>query len=284
MACDSLYAAWLKVHYPYELYITLLKLYDEKKNKDKIAQIISEMKRYKGIRLIPGKFGQDNRDWTADKENHTISQSLSSIRYISKADAKSLYELGQRQYETFTDVLRAVQMTTSVDTRTTKILIELDYFRDFGQSGKLMNVYEEFFNGGMKLTKTIKSYEVRLEACRKFESEQEDVPLPICQRLICEHDNIGLCLTSMPELKQSLYFVREVDTRYGAKAKLYSIRTGKTGEIRVRKDDFAKHPFEQNQIIRIIEGRESPKFSYKDGQRIPIPGEKEYWMSKYTIM
>jgi DNA polymerase III alpha subunit len=27
MACDSLYAAWLKVHYPYELYVTMLKLY-----------------------------------------------------------------------------------------------------------------------------------------------------------------------------------------------------------------------------------------------------------------
>ncbi len=284
MACDSLYAAWLKVHYPYELYITLLKLYDEKKNKDKIAQIISEMRRYKEIRLIPGKFGQDNRDWTADKENRTISQSLSSIRYISKADARALYEIGQKKYDTFTDVLRAIQMNTPVDTRTLKILIELDYFSDFGQSGKLMNVYEEFFNGEKKLTKTVKSFEARLNACREFEKAQEDIPLPISQRLICEHDNIGLCLTSEPDMKQSLYFVREVDTKYGAKAKLYSIRTGKTGDVRIRKDDFAKHPFEPNQILRIIEGRESPRFSYKDGQRIPIPGEKEYWVSKYMII
>lgn len=284
MACDSLYAAWLKVHYPYELYITLLKLYDEKKNKDKIAQIISEMRRYKEIRLIPGKFGQDNRDWAADKENHTISQSLSSIRYISKADARALYEVGQQKYDTFTDVLRAIQMNTPVDTRTIKILIELDYFSDFGQSGKLMNVYEEFFNGEKKLTKTVKSYEARLEACREFEKAQDDLPLPISQRLICEQDNIGLCLTSEPDMKQSLFFVREVDTKYGAKAKLYSIRTGKTGNVRIRKDDFAKHPFEPNQILRILDGRTSPRFTYKDGQRIPIPGETEYWVSKYVIV
>ena len=47
MACDSLYVAWLKVHYPYELYLVMLKLYDEKKRGDKIAKIISEMKRYR---------------------------------------------------------------------------------------------------------------------------------------------------------------------------------------------------------------------------------------------
>jgi DNA polymerase III alpha subunit len=284
MACDSLYAAWLKVHYPYELYITLLKLYDEKKNKDKIAQIISEMKRYKEIRLIPGRFGQDNRDWTADKENKTISQSLSSVRYISKADARALYIAGQKNYDSFTDVLRELQMNTPVDIRTIKILIELDYFIDYGQSGKLMNVYEEFFNGPNRLTKIIKSYETRLAACRAFEQAQEDVPLPMAQRLICEHDNVGICLSSDPELKQSLYFVQETDTKYGAKAKLYSIRTGKSGSVRIRKDDFAKRPFEPNQIIRILDGRTSPKYTFKDGQRIPIPGETEYWVSKYVII
>ena len=60
----------------------MLKLYDEKKNTDKIAKIISEMKRYKKISLTAGRFGQDNRDWFVDKENNTISQSLSSIRYM----------------------------------------------------------------------------------------------------------------------------------------------------------------------------------------------------------
>ena len=284
MCLDCLYGMYLKAYYPYEFYMTLLKLYDEKKNKDKIAQIISEMRRYKDIRLIPGKFGQDNRDWAADKENHTISQSLSSIRYISKADARALYEAGQKKYNHFTDVLRELQMNTPVDTRTIKILIELDYFSDFGKSGKLMKVYEEFFNGEKKLTKTIKSFEERLELCRKFEDDLKDESLPLSQRLTCEHDNIGLCLSSEPDLKQNLYFVREIDTKYGAKAKLYSIRTGKSGNVRIRKDDFAKHPFEPNQILRILDGRSSPRYTYKDGQRTPIPGETEYWVSKYTIV
>ena len=94
VACDSLYVAWLKAYYPYELYSTMLKIWDEKKNTDKISAIISEMKRYKNITLLSGKWGQDNRDWLVDKENQTISQSLSSIRYMSKQVAEDLYRLG----------------------------------------------------------------------------------------------------------------------------------------------------------------------------------------------
>lgn len=94
MGCDSLYVAWLKAYYPYELYTVMLKLYDEKKNKDKISAIISEMKRFYGITMIPGRFGQDNRDWSANKEKATISQSISSVRYISKDAAEELYQLG----------------------------------------------------------------------------------------------------------------------------------------------------------------------------------------------
>lgn len=110
MACDSLYVAWLKAHYPYELYATMLQIFSEKKNKDKIANIISEMKRYKDIRIIPGKFGQDNRDWLIDKENHMISQNLASIRYMSPQVAEDLYRLGSQEEayigsEFYTDTL-----------------------------------------------------------------------------------------------------------------------------------------------------------------------------------
>ena len=97
MACDSLYVAWLKAHYPYELYATMLQIFSEKKNKDKIANIISEMKRYKDIQITPGKFGQDNRDWLIDKDNHTISQNLASIRFMSPQAAEDLYNLGQQE-------------------------------------------------------------------------------------------------------------------------------------------------------------------------------------------
>ena len=283
MACDSLYAAWLKVHYPYELYITMLKLYDEKKNTDKISAIISEMKRYKNISLTAGKFGQDNRNWTVDKENHTISQSLSSIRYMSKQAARDLYQVGQNKYDTFTDVLRVLQMDTCLDTRQIKILIELGYFKDFGGSGKLMKVFDNFFEGKLKLTKTIKSYEQRLETSREYEKSLPNDELSIGQRLTSELNNIGLCLSVDKSQPDNLYFIREVDAKYGVKAKLYTPKRGTTGIVRFRKDDFAKCPFEDGDFLTLLDFNRSPKYTYRGGERAVVPGEFDIWARKYKV-
>lgn len=263
----------------------MLKLYDEKKNTDKISAIISEMKRYKNIELTIGCFGQDNRDWIVDKEHHTISQSLSSVRYISKKAAKDLYELGKTEsYPTFTDLLRDLQMKTCLDTRQIAILIELNYFKQFGKSGKLMKVYEEFFNGKLKLTKTVKSFEARLESCRQFEAELEDEDLPIGQRLLSELSNVGLCLSVDKNAPNDYYFVREVDAKYGAKATLYSMRRGTTGIVRFRKDMYSKQSFDIGDTVILKEYNKSPKYTYKGGEKAVVPGEKDIWAVSYEVI
>ena len=350
MAYDSLYVAWLKVHYPYELYLTMLKLYDEKKNTDKISTIISEMKRYKGIKLLSGRWGQDNRDWLADKDNQTISQSISSIRYMSKQVAEDLYQLSRQEesemgveyvtaklnkagkeqkkalmallkqctseaqvedirkqlaellekpeyleteaqeihhtakLDCFTNVLRAIQMNTCLDTRQTKILIELGYFEPFGGSRKLMRIFNEFFEGENKLTKSIKSFNERLTKIREFEDSILDEELPIQEKLISENENIGLCLTVDPEMNKSTYFVRAVDEKWGTTVTLYSISNGKSGNVRFRKADLQKKPVAPNQIIKILDGNSSPRYTYKGGKKAIIPGEKEYWVRAYSIL
>ena len=284
MACDSLYAAWLKVHYPYELYVTMLKLYDEKKNTDKISAIISEMKRYKNISLTVGRFGQDNRDWVVDKERGTISQSLSSIRYMSKQAARDLYRIGQNEFATFTDVLRELQMNSCLDTRQIKILIELNYFIDFGKSNKLMKVYDEFFNGKTKLTKTVKSYDSRLESCRCFEQALPDDELDIRQRLESELSNVGLCLSADKTQPANLYFVRELDDKYGVKAKIYSVQRGTTGLIRIKKEDFANNSFSEGDCIRLIQFNKSPKYIYKGGTKEAVPNEYDIWAKQYSVL
>lgn len=350
MACDSLYAAWLKVHYPYELYVTMLKLYDEKKNMDKISAIIAEMKRYKDIKLLAGKWGQDNRDWLVDKENQTISQSISSIRYMSKQVAEDLYALSQQdevvigteivkpklnkegkaalkalklagtqtnsedalkdiekqvndlyederylevkggifdtkvKLDCFTNLLRALQMNTCLDTRQIKILIELGYFAEFGGSKTLIRIYNEFFEGENKLTKQIKSYNQRLDAIREFENSILDEELPIREKLRSEQENIGLCLSIDPEANKCTYFVRAVDEKWGTTVTLYSISNGKSGNVRFRKADIQKQPVVPNQIIKILDGNSSPRYTYKGGKRAQIPGEKDYWVKSYQII
>ena len=368
MACDSLYVAWLKVHYPYELYTTMLKLYDEKKNTEKISSIIAEMKRYKNIQLLSGRWGQNNTDWSADKEHNTISQSISSIKYMSKIVAEELYNLSQHneaeigevfypdiytklakseiaklkkkltplqekaeaylnnggdefdeeflalydeglpleqeikrielsdasyeqrakteksyaKLDCFTNVLRAIQMNTCLDTRQIEILIGLNYFQQFGKSDKLMKVYQYFFNGEKKITKTIKSFEERLENCRQFEASLENQELPAGLRLRYEMDNIGLCLSTDPAAPSNSYFVTSIDDKYSIKMTLYSIPRGTTGLVKVAKKDY--HTVAEGSCIKIEKFRKGPKYSYNKGVKTIVPGETEIWVTNYKVM
>lgn len=369
MACDSLYVAWLKAHYPYELYVTMLQIFSEKKNKDKIANIIFEMKRYKDIQITPGKFGQDNRDWLIDKDNHTISQNLASIRFMSPQAAEDLYNLGQQEeayigseYTTdvftpeakkeitklkkklkplqekgeaflanggdtfdeeflalydegypleqeikriendsnsyvsrggeikhyakldcFTNVLRALQMNTCMDTRQTEILIGLNYFNRFGKSGKLMKVFNEYYTGEKNLkNKNLKSFEERMELCRQFEASLEDSELPAGLRLRYEMDNIGICLSTDPNAPTNAYFITAIDDKYSIKINLYNIRRGTTGLVKIAKKDYNVIP--EKSCIAIESFRKGPKFTYNKGIKTIVPGETEFWITKYKLL
>lgn len=282
MACDSLYAAYLKVHYPYEFYTTMLKLYDEKGNKDKIASIILEMKRYKNIQLTPGRFGQDNRDWLIDKDAQSISQSLSAIKYVSKKAAEDLYKVGKNKYEYFTDVLRTLQMNTCLDSRQIGVLTSVGYFREYGKNQKLLNLQQEFWEGKNKLTKTLvdKTVARRLIINRELEKTLNDDALPIEKQLNCENEYIGLCLSSEQTLPPNEFYCLEVDDKYGVKAKLYSVQRGTTGIMRIKKNDYLQNPFKAGQCIVVTDGKMRPRYVNVDGASKPI-GEKEYWITGY---
>lgn len=288
MACDSLYAAYLKAHHPYELYATMLKLYTEKGNKDKIAAIIAEMKMYQSITLKQGSFGEDNRDWLADKDNRTISQALSSIKFISHQAAEDLYQMSQKNFPDFVDALRYLQMETCLNSRQIGVLIGIGYFDTFGGNQKLMQIFDEFYNGTNlknKVTKTLtaKSVENRMNFLRNWADELPNEAIPIAQQLKLENENIGLCLSADLHAPKNLYFVLDVDSKYGVKTKLYSVQRGASGVMRMQKKEYELEPFEPGQCILLDEGGYKPKYAFKNGKRTRVEGEQDYWMTRCHI-
>lgn len=284
MCLDSLYGAYLKLHYPYEFYTVMLKLFSEKGNKEKVSQIIQEMNAYAGIRMLPGRFGQDNRDWYIDKDAHTISQSLSSIKFVSKTAAEDLYTASSEKFDTFTDALRYMQMNTCLNTRQIKALIYVGYFSKFGKTAKLMNVFKEFFEGKQKLTKTIKSFEKRLVSNREMEAAMEDNNLPIMETVQNENDLLGLCMSVDESQPDNLYFVEEIDDKYGVKIKLYSIKRGTSGQMKINKKNYSPDVLTQGKIISMDEWKKRKRYIFKDGKRVSLNDEYDLWLEKYHIV
>ena len=288
MACDSLYGACLKVHYPYEFYTCMLKLYTEKGNKEKIAAISKEMNDYLGITVMSGRFGQDNRDWYIDKENKIISQNLNSIKFVSSYVATDLYNLSKNEYASFTDLLYDILMKTKIDSRQIDVLIALDYFAPFGKSQKLRTVHKEFREGSNKLTKTLvkKTVEKRLDELRKMEESLPDESIPLSEKLKAEKEYIGRCVSYDCDRGYGKYFIEEIDDQYGIKIKLYNIGKGTTGVMKMSKTVFQKKPLEVGQCVTFGKGdcQERQRYSYHDGQRFPIDGVKDWWIQNYTLI
>jgi len=164
------------------------------------------------------------------------------------------------------------------------VLIGIRYFERFGGNQKLYSVFDQYFNGKQKITKTVKSFAQRMEACRAYEASVDDKQIPICEQLALENENVGLCLSIDKQASGDLYFVQELDAQYGIKCVLYSVQRGTSGQVRVRKNTYESNHFEANQCIRIEEGKREPRYAYKERKRTPIEGESDYWVKSYKIV
>lgn len=142
VSCDSLYIAWVKAHHPLELYETLLKFYDSRGEKDKIAEAKAEARRFFDIKFPPMRFGQDNRAIAAHADNNQITESISTIKGFSATIGKHLWNAAQIQHENFMSLL------LDLDQRGVKAkvepLIKIDYFQQYGNQRELMKMWEIF--------------------------------------------------------------------------------------------------------------------------------------------
>ena len=142
VSCDSLYIAWVKAHHPLELYETLLRVYEEKGEKDKMLDAKAEAKRFFSIRFPPMRYGQDNREIAAHPDTREITDSLGSLKGFSASVGKRVYEASLCPHDSFIDVL------SSLSAKGLKAKIEplvlIDYFVAFGNQRELLRILDAF--------------------------------------------------------------------------------------------------------------------------------------------
>lgn len=98
-----------------------------------------------GIKVVSPKFGISRGDWFFDRERNIIAKGLSSVKYMSDTVSMELYNVScSGKFDTFTDLLYALNEHTSLDTRQLDILIRIDYFSDFGNQSELLAIASTF--------------------------------------------------------------------------------------------------------------------------------------------
>lgn len=288
VALDGLYCAYIKGNNPMAFYKALLSIYQDRKDKDKIAAAKDEMLKGFGIRTVPCKFRQDNRSFLMDTKNNTISDALSSLKGVSNSVAEILYNARNMKFDTFVDVLLWLHTQTMINTSVQETLIRMDYFNEFGERRKLLAIYEEFYNGEDKFSKSHvpATQERRLAALREKEKhikclELEKVGIiEVTEQLRYEVNVSGAPLSTYADFG-NLYTVVEVNEKPRSPIlTFYSARTGAIGEMRARKPYLQSNPLEKGDSIIIGKFSKRPGGRYINGS-FSGDGTTEFWLDSY---
>lgn len=304
MALDSLYCSYLKAHYPYEFYQTLLQFHSDRGEKDKVSALKQEMKEAFGIVEGPYKFGYDNRSFIADKEHKMIQPSLLSIKGFSQSCADDLYKLSQTEhFDTFYDLLKRLKSVSSVDRSRLDTLIRIGYFDCFGPTLTLLNIVELFDKYyGKKQIKKDKN-DIPLEILSKYSTETNTMfkisdndalvrelcsmipkkELPLEARLKAQYNTYGYISYTDPSLPNAAV-VMEIDTRYSTfRVQLYRLYDGQTITVKLKRKSYEQMPIAVGMVINYRTEKQPAWKMDENGKWQKDYSREDTWLSYYSI-
>ena len=171
---DMCYGAYLKVNHPLEYYTVCFNNYSG--DEIRTGKLKKELD-YFNIQLNDIKFRKSKALYAYDKETNTIYKGMSSIKFISSQASDELYGLRDNKYNSFVNLLYDIKENTSVNSRQLDILIKLDYFSEFGDINKLLNIVKVFdeLNDKSSLKKDkLKEFNLTEELVRKHSASETD--------------------------------------------------------------------------------------------------------------
>lgn len=316
---DMCYGAYLKVNYPLEYYTVALSNYAN--DTIRTNKLTKELE-YFNIKLHPIKFRKSGADYTMDKESNSIYKGIASIPYLNETVPVELYSLKNEKFDTFIDLLIRLK-DLSINSKQLDNLIKLDFFSEFGQPNTLLEQVK-VFNAiyGKKTAKRkddgficVGDYSLPLEEFESAFSDNEEFKLSAKQakgfdsvkliKIICgeltypqttildkikyEGELLGYISVHDPQHNKAEYCVMDIKGKKKLTIVLYEIFSGKTREVKLWANSYARNRFDVGDIIYIQQLKKEHKkrpgdeVNPKTGKPIwvDIPDEFEYMLMSY---
>ena len=314
MGGDSAYQAWFKAHHTATFYEVAINHYQEKNKKDKIDALVKEAIKFYDYKLGNYEFGTDNRTVTIDEEKKLIYPNLSSIKGFGEGVSKTLYELGQKQYKDFVEVLTAL-FSNSINKTIVDKLIKIDYFRKYGDINTLLAItkYYDVLYGAKTISKDkAEKNGLPFELLSKYGNETAKQfnkidslgllneligkisyrELTLKEKLDNQREVLGIVTDYDPNADKRLYYISELDVKKSVvNIALYEIFSGKTREVKMWTSQYNKNPFSLGNILYIISLDKKHK-KEPTGEIDEVTGKKvyrevfdkfEYWLGRFII-
>lgn len=300
---DMCYGAYLKVNYPYEYYTVCFNNYSSDEIRtNKLTKELS----YFNISLSNIKFRHSKSTYSFDKDRKMIYKGMASIKYLNAAMSDELYELRDKEYNDFIELLIDIKKNTSTNSRQLEILIKIGYFSEFGEINQLLK-YNELFNSlyGKKQIKKEKLNDLGLhiEDIIPFSGKETQrmysrintyallkhlitvISVPkatVAEKIRWQQECLGY-IDIVDKRYKGLAVVTNIDLRFSPKLKLYALANGNTVEAKVDKKTFNYNKIEEGDIIKIEKQVYKPQYKKngKTGEFEPVFDTKVLWITKY---
>ena len=294
---------YLRYYYPLEFITTALNIFEGKEEKS-LAIIDYAQKR--GIPISPIKFRHSIAKYSFDKETTTIFKGISSIKFMNETVANEMYELCNNEYSDFIELINDLETKTSINARQMNILIDLDFFEEFGDANKLKEqyeIYQTFFGRKQIYKRDVESMGLTLDMVRPYSNNETEkmfrelnslgltkilaqnvqyTPRKLGDVISAQITHLGY-ITIMDDRYRGMAAVLSVDTKYSPKLKMYSLKNGTTLDCKIDKRTFSKMPLNNGDIVRIMGTKKKPKSRKNaDGKWEDVPGTSELWITKYV--
>ena len=138
----SYYCAYYRYYYTHEFVTALLNTADTQEKIVNATKLANE----RGIQIMPIKFRHSRDEYVYDKTAPKIYQGMESIKYLNKRLSREFYKLRNHKFDSFIDLLLMNQKRKIADSRQLGILIELDFFSEFGNPNQLLEQVDIFIN------------------------------------------------------------------------------------------------------------------------------------------
>ena len=269
---------YLKTYHPKEFICAWINSYGGKLDKLMICK--READRL-GIKLKAGSW-RDANSICVVKDDHIQIGTL-AIKYCNASIAEELKMLSDNKYEYFVDLIRDIRLKTTIDNRQLKILISLNFFREFGKNRKLLTIAEEYEkklkNKNLKET----TVEKRIVELREFELNQEDKHLSAKEQILAEKDNLGFESSTYINVPKNIYIVTEIDDKYTPKLRMYCLNDGSVITMKCLKNDMRLYPFGVYSIIKVKEMAKKNKPKKVDGEWVKT-NEMELYLKSWDVI
>lgn len=314
MGGDSAYQAWFKAHHTSTFYEVAINHYQEKNKKDKIDALVKEAIKFYGYKLGNYEFGTDNRTVTINEEKKLIYPNLSSIKGFGEGVSQTLYELGQKEYKDFVEVLSTL-FANSINKTIVDKLIKIDYFKKYGDINTLLAItkYYDVLYGAKTISKDkAEKNGLPFELLSKYGNETAkqfnkidsvgllneligEIPyreLTLKEKLDNQREVLGIVTDYDPNADKRLYYISELDVKKSVvNIGLYEIYSGKTREVKMWTSQYNKNPFGLGNILYIISLDKKHK-KEPTGEIDEVTGKKvykevldkfEYWLGRFIV-